>query len=276
MRATSYNIISDKQIAKFKASTTDVLIIDPKIMEESRAEWNNTLFGKFLGKVFSLHLVRSELLRQWGLAGLVFIANKYEGFFLFRFSCEEDMITILMEGPWLVRGSVLNLTKWKPNFRLSVEQISKAFVWARFLDLPEEYWKPHIFVDVAAMVGKPLRFEDITMVIGRGCYARAYVELDLTKPIKHGFLLGPKQIYQAVAYENLPLVCFTCGIVGHKIPDCPRRKKILVENLVPEVTLPIGGKDTPMKILSAASVAIPEEVAVVPLMQPLADPLLPT
>lgn len=48
------------------------------------------------------------------------------------------------------------------------------------------------------------------------------MELDLSKPLIAEFSIMGK--IQRVEYENLPDICFHCGVYGHTSSTCPRNK----------------------------------------------------
>lgn len=57
-------------------------------------------------------------------------------------------------------------------------------------------------------------------------HVKILVELDLTKPLLRGTRLKYKQIEILVEfkYEQLPMFCFYCGIIGYNERMCSKRK----------------------------------------------------
>lgn len=56
-------------------------------------------------------------------------------------------------------------------------------------------------------------------------FLRYRIELDVTKPILTGFFLernGRKPTWIDLKYENLPNVCFKCGVLTHDTRSCKR------------------------------------------------------
>jgi len=80
---------------------------------------------------------------------------------------------------------VLAFEEWRPNFKPTVEKITKAIVWLRLLGLPMELWERDLVLvlSIAAKAGKPVQIDICTIELRRGGFARACVEVDLTKPL---------------------------------------------------------------------------------------------
>lgn len=57
-----------------------------------------------------------------------------------------------------------------------------------------------------------------TIIGSRGRYARILVEVDITKPLLSKFKLKNK--IRIIEYEGIHLVCFKCGIYGHRKEAC--------------------------------------------------------
>lgn len=95
-------------------------------------------------------------------------------------------------------------------------------VWLRLLELPLEYYKPTAIMVIAAKVGKPLTVNEFTDCLWKIGYARVKIELDATKPLKPGILIQRKKkaFWQPIVYENLPVVCYWCGRIGHTDETC--------------------------------------------------------
>ncbi|KAK5824877.1 hypothetical protein PVK06_019663 [Gossypium arboreum] len=69
------------------------------------------------------------------------------------------------------------------------------------------------------MIGKVAKLDFNTDSRMRGRYARMEVNVNLGKPLTSMFLIN--SYLQRIEYENLPLVCFSCGWYGHNKESCP-------------------------------------------------------
>lgn len=61
------------------------------------------------------------------------------------------------------------------------------------------------------MVGKVLRIDYNTKSASRGKFARLAVEVNLEKPLVSQLLVDGRKL--RIEYENLPQICFQCGIL---------------------------------------------------------------
>ncbi|KAJ4830330.1 hypothetical protein Tsubulata_016095 [Turnera subulata] len=53
----------------------------------------------------------------------------------------------------------------------------------------------------------------------RGRYARVALEIDISKPLQSQVFVDDRWFH--ISYENIPDICFTCGLVGHSMASCP-------------------------------------------------------
>ena len=68
-----------------------------------------------------------------------------------------------------------------------------------------------------------MKIDDATSNISRRLYARVCVEIDLCKPLRAKFELRRK--VRRIEYEGIHLVCFGCGMYGHRKDTCPLENK---------------------------------------------------
>lgn len=56
----------------------------------------------------------------------------------------------------------------------------------------------------------------------KGVFARVCIEVDLTKPLSAGVIVGSGegQFFQEFIYEGITVYCYRCGIAGHRAPQC--------------------------------------------------------
>lgn len=75
---------------------------------------------------------------------------------------------------------------------------------------------------IATEAGKPLFVDDFTNCLRKIGYARVKIELNVAEPLKLGVLIRGKKgaFWQAFVYENLPMVCYRCGCIGHSDQGC--------------------------------------------------------
>lgn len=223
-------------LSKIHEATSDEVVIDPVLLESSREKWRSCLLGKFLGRPPPTHIILRDAKAQWDLSCSLSILEMAGGFFCFRFQDDyhEDFLRVLADGPWSLGGRVISLMPWREDFHPLTEKISTAPVWLRFEALPQEYWHTPILESLANCFGKFLKIDDFTLRNEKARFARVCVEVDLSKPLKAGARIGPAGglFFQSVAYENLPVFCYSCGHLGHNVSSCPSKPKPSVSSSV--------------------------------------------
>ncbi|WOL05858.1 hypothetical protein Cni_G14589 [Canna indica] len=113
-----------------------------------------------------------------------------------------------------------------------MECFSYAPVWLRIHALPLELWN-HVSVSlIANSIGKLITIDNRSFEFQKGKYVRVCVEIDLAQSIKQGVLINlhDSKFFQPIVYENLPSVCFKCGIIGHREVSCLDNKCPSVDN----------------------------------------------
>ncbi|WOK93145.1 hypothetical protein Cni_G01838 [Canna indica] len=146
---------------------------------------------------------------------------------------EKDMESTKNQwGPWFLRGQALSVIQWKENFQPLKESISQIPIWVQLPSLPFEYMHQSILPLIAAVIGRPLKFNDYTISGERGKFARFCVLVDIKKPLEHGFWIETVngRFFQTIAYENLPNICYGCGRIGHREEICLLRRTVETRN----------------------------------------------
>ena len=141
------------------------------------------------------------------------------GFYLVRFGLVEDLDKAMKEGPWFIGDQFLSIRPWTPNFIPVNATCKSVAVWARLPQLPIEYYEPSVLKEIGKAIGPVLRIDAQTATESRGRYARICVQVNLDNPLFRTILIG--SLAQAVVYEGISTLCFSCGRVGHRSEACP-------------------------------------------------------
>ena len=67
-------------------------------------------------------------------------------------------------------------------------------------------------------LGKLLKVDAITSVAIRGRFAKVCVQINIANPLPKRVKIG--SLWQDIVYENLPMLCYKCGRIGHKETQC--------------------------------------------------------
>jgi len=154
-----------------------------------------------------------------------------KGFFEFVFSSVEDARRVRAVGSWMLNHGLLKIFAWSKDFSPSLQQNNSAQVWMKIHGLSQEYWRKKIIFAIASSVGTPICVDSVTSKPAHertfGHFARVLVDIDLTKELKHEFLVERKgyAFFVEFEYENLPEFCNYCKMVGHNIAVCRKMKK---------------------------------------------------
>ena len=165
------------------------------------------------------NFIQSKLNALWKPTGRMDVIDLGKEFFLTRFSCKEDHEMVLRKGPWFVGEHFLSTRPWELNFKPSSTNVSSIAMWIRLNELPIEYYEMEVLSQIGNSVGKILRIDTYTANEARGRFTRLCVQVDVDKPLLTTILLGG--IHQAVNYEGIHKLCFSCGRIGHRKEACP-------------------------------------------------------
>ena len=72
-------------------------------------------------------------------------------------------------------------------------------------------------------IGTLIRINDATSLVSRGHFAHICVEVDLAKPLVSKFM--HRRRVRRIEYEGIHLVCFGCGMYGHRKENYPMVQK---------------------------------------------------
>ena len=162
--------------------------------------------------------MRTKLNQMWRPASRMDCVDLGFGFFLVRFFSKEDLDSVLMRGPWFIGDQFLSIRPWEPFFKPSTANVSLIAVWIRLCELPIELYEVEVLKQIGESIGKVLRIDSNTAMEARGKYARLCIQIDINKPLVNHILIG--RFEQAVSYEGIQSLCFSCGRLEHKVDAC--------------------------------------------------------
>ncbi|XP_031106163.1 uncharacterized protein LOC116010794 [Ipomoea triloba] len=177
-------------------------------------EWRRAIIVKYLGKYIIFNVMNNRLPSIWGLQGRVHLMDIGYNCFVARFENKQDYLHVLLDGPWKIFDNYIATQRSELEFKPKTTKIAKMAVWVRLPDLSVEYFRDDAIKHILENVGKPLKLDHTTMARERGKFARAAVEIDLNKSLVSEIWV--RNTVQIVEYEGLHVICFGCGIVGHR------------------------------------------------------------
>ncbi|XP_031127559.1 uncharacterized protein LOC116029652 [Ipomoea triloba] len=187
--------------------------------EQIREPWRQTLIIKVMGRRVGYAYLLRRLTTMWKPKGRLELIALENDYFLVRFGLREDLEFAKYEGPWMTLDHYLIVKDWVPTFDPTVDTTENVLVWVRFPNLPVEFYNLLCLRKIGNKLGRTVRVDHTTSLVSRGKFARVCVEIDITKPLISTFTLEGK--VWKVAYEGIHLVCFACGMYGHRLEACP-------------------------------------------------------
>ncbi|KAK2636452.1 hypothetical protein Ddye_031244 [Dipteronia dyeriana] len=91
-------------------------------------------------------------------------------------------------------------------------------IWVRLSKLHMEWIDADLLWRIGGMLDTTYKVDPITESQARGRFTRICVVIDITKPLKGSIDIEDRTI--KVEYENLGLICFKCGRIGHSKDLC--------------------------------------------------------
>nr|XP_023881793.1 uncharacterized protein LOC111994167 [Quercus suber]POE73841.1 uncharacterized protein CFP56_26818 [Quercus suber] len=157
--------------------------------------------------------MQNKLNQLWKPESRMDVVDLSHGFFLVRFFSKEDLNSVLRRGPWFLGDHFLSLRPWELFFKPSSTNVSLVAVWIHLYELPIELYEVEILREIRNSIGKVLRIDIHTAMEARGKYVRMCIQIDINKPLIDTILIGLFE--QAVSYEGIQKLCFSCGRFGH-------------------------------------------------------------
>ncbi|CAI0426560.1 unnamed protein product [Linum tenue] len=160
--------------------------------------------------------------------------------FLATFGNDQDYVRALTGGPWVILDHYLIVHQWSPSFRTSDKPHRSVVAWVQLPELPVHFYHREILFALGNLIGRTVKLDYHTENLERGKFARIAVELDMTRPLPSRIRLDGA--WQQITYENLPIICYECGRIGHVEEDCPQ---LLPPQNLALVTIPGQSQPTP-------------------------------
>lgn len=178
--------------------------------------------GRLLGSRLRLDHIRRAMTAKWGLSESPIVQPMGDRLFLFRLPDEEAVRRVLDDGPWIVGRQMLFLQRWTIDYTPARHMLTKMPVWLRLPRFPIGLWNRKNLIATASLAGEPLEFDRSTLSQDRIMCARIKVLVDLSAPLVRGTSIGHGgvSVWQPFLYEHFPVICTSCGLVGHAATKC--------------------------------------------------------
>jgi hypothetical protein len=157
----------------------------------------------------------------------VMAPNKY----LFTVPQESHYQSIISQGPWNVRGSLLLLQPWSPNLAIDEVKLQFCAFWIQVHKLPLLYMTTQNAIKLGKGIGRILELDNNNSS-GLIChqFLRFKIEINTSKPLASRFYVpcaGEESRWIAFKYERLDEYCTGCGLIGHNNRVCPTPQQLI-------------------------------------------------
>lgn len=123
--------------------------------------------------------------------------------------------------------SLFRLFRWTPDFETGKES-SFVPVWVKFYNLPLNYYNESSLHRLGSLLGTVLRVDEFTLDLMHHVYARVCIELDVTQELVDKLWVGTSKEHGwmvTVEYEGNHAFCSYCGILGHTVGLCRKKRQ---------------------------------------------------
>ncbi|CAL1380172.1 unnamed protein product [Linum trigynum] len=202
--------------------------------DEARIAHNNTLVGKLLSeRTVNARSMRNMIRAAWldnfkpKVHEMPRIDDAGENTFTIDFESKEEMEAIWEDRPCPVSGTLLQLKRWIGTEIPGAITFNHVDFWIQIHNLPEAYHTEGNISMIRNMFNRLIDLDRraLQAQIYRR-FVRAFVEVDLTKPLPDGFYLRhqQKRIWIEFKYDRLMMVCYYCGKIDHTKQECESRR----------------------------------------------------
>ncbi|GJV01911.1 hypothetical protein Tco_1335480 [Tanacetum coccineum] len=205
-------------------------------MDAIKHKFDNTLVGFFVGKKVAFTLVKNYVVNTWGKFGFQNVIRDDDGFHFFKFASSSSVEKVIEQGPWMIRGTPIILTKWSPSLTISRDEVTRVPVWVKLHRVPVVAYSEDGLSIIATQIGMPITLDAFTSDMcvnpwGRIGFARALIVFLLRNDLKKEVILavpledgkGHTNVTIKVEYEWKPPLCLDCHCFGHDGVNCPKK-----------------------------------------------------
>lgn len=218
------------------------IIFTPIEEDQLCRQRENTLIMKFSAGKPRLEEIRAHIAATWGLEKPPAVGYLDPRHVTINMASPEDTKQALARPSNKIDNSLFRLFRWTPDFEIGKES-SLVAVWVKFYNLPLHYYNEASLVRLGSILGTVLRVDTHTLDLRHQVYARVCIELDVTQDVTDKIWIGTSKEHGwviEVEYEGNHAYCSYCGLLGHTIGLCRKKRqtqgKAPVDTVVKEKT----------------------------------------
>lgn len=157
------------------------------------------------GERVSYRAMEKFISNNWSNITMPKMLRKDNGLFVFHFTSEEDLNSILECSPWMMNNhKPIILKRWYEGMELDLSCLSEIPVWINLPNLDVRFWSEHMLARIGSVVGNPLLTDFTSTNQERLSYARVLVEISATMELLRQvrlFGLSDEVVEQTLEYD---------------------------------------------------------------------------
>ncbi|XP_020673089.1 uncharacterized protein LOC110092762, partial [Dendrobium catenatum] len=191
-------------------------------LSEGSSLWTFSLVGYSLGQRPYYERLLTAMRKVWPLKGAISLLSLADGFFLIKFSSQEDYDAVWSGGPWFLLEKPFILQKWSPKFKPKRDENASIPIWIKIVDFPLALWTPTGISKIASYIGIPLSVDSLTAKRSRLTFARVCVLISKDSPLPEEIPLeiDGEDLNLRVVYDWKPTPCEGCRSLVHPYSLC--------------------------------------------------------
>ncbi|MCH92169.1 DUF4283 domain protein, partial [Trifolium medium] len=192
-------------------------------IKEGIQQCKNSLIGKlFSNKPIIKPIIQNTLMGIWGNPKGFTITEIEGGLYHLTMDQDKDIQRAVKGNPWIIRNSWFMVHLWDRKLNPTNIEFNFVPIWIQLWGLPIHCKTITMGKHLGSQLGK---VEDAALYDypQQARIVKIKVLLNIEEPIRPGMFIGnPKDgiTWVDFRYENMPMFCFDCGLVGHNEDNC--------------------------------------------------------
>lgn len=185
------------------------LEISERAMDILQKPLEFTMITKLLSKEVGYMTLLDRIKMMWKPKGKFFLIDQEHGYYIVKFSREDDFLTAIIDSPWSLFRSYLAIQRWDPDFYPTKGLPMKTVVWVRIPNLPLHLYQETLLMEIENIIGTHIKIDLHTISRQHRKFMRLAVEIRTDRALIPILRINSK-CYR-VEYENVPYICMECS-----------------------------------------------------------------